>query len=145
LANQDEPTIASLNLQGQLQHLHLHIIEKSLKKCKIKVNESKSSHIKFTLSKCHCPAVKTNQTVIPETEEEKYLGLGLVFRLNWKEHIAKKIKQSYIKTKEINCLIGKKSHPSIENNYSSTKREPNQYRATEWKCGVALASAKESS
>jgi hypothetical protein len=43
-ATREDPTIASLNFQE-----HLHIIEKWLKKWKIKVNESKSSHIRFTL------------------------------------------------------------------------------------------------
>jgi hypothetical protein len=57
LATHKDPTMASLNLQEHLQHLH--IIEKRLKKWKIKVNESKSSHITFTLRKGHCPAVVT--------------------------------------------------------------------------------------
>jgi hypothetical protein len=76
---------ASLNLQE-----HLHIIEKWLKKWKIKVNESKSSHIKFTLRKDHCPAVNINQTIIPQTEVVKYFDC----RLNWKEHIVKKENKS---------------------------------------------------
>jgi len=42
-ATREDPAIPSLNQE------HLHIIEKLLKKWKIKVNESKSSHIKFTL------------------------------------------------------------------------------------------------
>jgi hypothetical protein len=62
----EDPTIASLNLQG-----HLHIIEKWLKNWKIKVNESKSSHTTFTLRKGHCPAVNFNQTLIPQTETVK--------------------------------------------------------------------------
>jgi hypothetical protein len=96
--------ITSLNLQE-----HLHIIEKWLTKWKIKVNESKSSHIRFTLRKGHCPAIIINQTIIPQTEAVKYLGLHFDCSLNWKEHIARKRKQIYLKTKEINWLIGKKS------------------------------------
>jgi len=64
---------------------------------------------------CHCPAVKINQTIIPQTEVLKYLGLHFNCRLNWKEHIAKKRKQIDLNTKEINWLIGKKSHLSVEN------------------------------
>jgi len=71
-ATQEDPRIASLNLQE-----HLNIIEKWLKKWKIKVNESKSSHIKFTLRKGHCPAVNINQTIIPKTEVVKCLGTAL--------------------------------------------------------------------
>jgi len=70
---------------------------------------------KTLLRKGHCPAVTINQTVIPQTELVKYLGLHFDCRLNWKKHIAKKRKQIDLKTKEINCLIGKNSHLSIEN------------------------------
>ena len=64
----------------------------------------------------HCPAANTNQTIIPQTEAVKYLGLHFDCRSNWKEHIAKKRKQIDLKTKEIKWLIGKKkSHLSIEN------------------------------
>jgi hypothetical protein len=55
-ATHEDPTIASLNLQE-----HLHNIQKWLKKWKVKVNESKSSHITFTLRKNHCPAVIINK------------------------------------------------------------------------------------
>jgi len=92
----EDPTIPSLNLQE-----YLHIIEKWLKKWKIKVNESKSSHT-FTLRKGHCPAVNINQTIVPQTEVVKYLGLHFDCRLNWKEYIARKRKQIDLKTREIN-------------------------------------------
>jgi hypothetical protein len=69
-ATHEDPTIPSLNLQE-----HLNSIEKWLQKWKIKVNESKSSHITFTLRKGHCPAVNINQTITPQTESVKYLGL----------------------------------------------------------------------
>jgi hypothetical protein len=85
------------------------------KKFKIEVKESKSSKIKFTLRKGHCPAVNINQTIIPQTEVVKYLVLHFDCRLNWKEHIAKKRKQIACKSKEINSLIGKKCHLSTEN------------------------------
>ena len=68
-ATHEDPTIVSLNLQE-----HLNTIEKWLKKWKIKVNESKSSQIMFTLLKGHCPAININQTIIPKTEAVKYLG-----------------------------------------------------------------------
>jgi hypothetical protein len=69
-----------------LLHLpeHLNIMEEWPKKWKIKVNESKSSHITFTLRKCHCPAGNINKTLIPQTEVVKYLGLHLDCRLNGK-------------------------------------------------------------
>jgi hypothetical protein len=76
-ATHENPKTASLNLQE-----HLNNIEKWIKKWKIKVNGSKSSHITFTLRKGHCPAVNINQTIIPQTEVVKYLGLHLDCRLN---------------------------------------------------------------
>jgi hypothetical protein len=54
-------------------------------------------------------------SIIPQTEAVTYLGLHFDSRLNWKEHIARKRIQIYLKSKEINWLIGKKSHLSIEN------------------------------
>jgi hypothetical protein len=91
-ATHEDPMIASLNL-----HDHLHIIEKWLKKWKIKVNESKSLHISFTLRKGHCTAFNINQTLIPQTEAVKYLGPHFDCRLNRKEHIARKRKHIFLK------------------------------------------------
>ena len=63
-ATHADPKIASLNLQE-----YLNIIEKWLKKWKSKVNDSKSSHLKFSLRKGHCPAVNINQTIIPQQKQ----------------------------------------------------------------------------
>ena len=65
--------------------------------------------------KFYPPAVNINQTITPQTETIKYLGLHFDWRLNWKEHIDRNRKQIDLKTKDINWLIGKKSHLSIEN------------------------------
>jgi hypothetical protein len=86
-ANHEDPMIASFHIQE-----HLKIIGKWLKKWKIKVNESESSHMLFTLRKGHCPAVTINQTIIPQTEAVKYRGLHSDCGLNGKEHIGTKIK-----------------------------------------------------
>ena len=122
--------LASLNLPE-----HLHIIKKWLKKWKIEVNESKTSHM-FTLWKGHCPAVNINQSITPHTEAVKYLGLHSDCRLNWKEHIARKRKQ--IDLKEINWLIGKKSHLAIENKlliYKAVLKRTWSYGIELWGCG----------
>ena len=104
-ATHEDPMIASLNLQE-----HLHIIEKWLKKWKTKVNDSKSSHITFTLRKGHCPAVNINQTIIPQTEAVKCLGLHFDCRLNWKEQVVKKTNR--VKNKR-DQLVDSKKIPSI--------------------------------
>ena len=102
----EDPTLAALNLQE-----HIHIIEKWLKKWKIKVNESRSSHIRFTLQKSHCAAFSINQTVIPQTEAVKYLELNFDYRLKWKEHITRK-RKNRLKNKR-DQLVDRKNFPSI--------------------------------
>jgi len=75
----------------------------------------KSSHITFTLRKDNCPAISINQTVLPQVESVEYLGLHFDRKLNWKEHIAKKRKQTDLKVKEIDWLIGRNSNLSLGN------------------------------
>jgi len=88
-ATHADPTTASRNLQE-----HLLTIQNWLQKWKIKVNETKSSHITFTLRKDNCPAVSISPTVLPQVESVKYFGLHFDRRLNWKVHITKKRKQT---------------------------------------------------
>ena len=95
-ATHEDPTIVLLRLQE-----HLHIIEKWVKKWKIKVNKSKSSHIWLILRKVQCPAVNIKQTIVPETEAVKYLGLHFDCGLHWKENIATKGKQIDLKTDQL--------------------------------------------
>jgi hypothetical protein len=45
----------------------------------------------------------------------KYLGIHLESRFTWKDHVTKKRKQTYLKTKELNWLIGRRSNLSLEN------------------------------
>jgi len=52
--------------------------------------------------------------VLPQAESVKYLGLHFDCKLNWKEHIAKKID---LKAKETNWLIGRNSNLSLENKF----------------------------
>ena len=65
-ATHADPTTASRNFQE-----HLLTIQNWLQKWKIKVNETKSSHIIFTLRKDKCPAVSISQTVLPQVESVK--------------------------------------------------------------------------
>ena len=87
--------------------------------------------------KGHCPAVNINQTIIPQTEVAKYLGLHFDCGLNWKEHIARKRKQIDLKTKEIIWLLVKKSHLSTENkllNYKAVIKPIWSYGIELWGC-----------
>jgi hypothetical protein len=110
VATHSDPKTASLSLQG-----HLNSIEKWLQKWRMKVNETKSTHITFTLRKGQCPPVSINQTVIPQGETIKYLGLHFDRKVTWKEHIIKKRKQLDHKTREVKWLIGNNSPLSLEN------------------------------
>lgn len=109
-ATEEDPRAAVLKLQE-----HLDQIGQWLKKWKIKANETKSTHITFTLRKDQCPNISLNQVNIPQQNIVKYLGLHLDSKLNWKQHILKKKKQIELRVKEINWLIGRKSRLSIEN------------------------------
>jgi hypothetical protein len=105
-----DPTLASVNLQD-----HLHLIENWTQKWRLKINETKSSHIKFTLQRGQCPPVYIKQTVVPQAETVKYLGLHFEKCLTWKNHVATKRKQRDKKTREIYRLIGKHSSLPLEN------------------------------
>ena len=74
-----DPTQTTANLQE-----HLLGITNWTRKWKLKINESKSSHITFSLHRGQCPPVKINQTDIPQVESVKYLGIHFDRRLTWK-------------------------------------------------------------
>ena len=61
-----QPTQTSTNLQE-----HLLEITNWTRKWKLKINESKSSHITFSLRQGQCPPVNINQTDIPQVESVK--------------------------------------------------------------------------
>ena len=52
--------------------------------------------------------ILVTQTILLQTEAVKYPEIHSDWRLNWKEHIARKRKQIDLKTKEINWLTEKK-------------------------------------
>jgi len=47
-------------------------------------------HVLASLLEAEVIIILVTQTIIPQTEVVKYLGLNCDCRLNWKEHIAKK-------------------------------------------------------
>ena len=77
LAVNEDPASASLLLQHHLNKLDLW-----LKKWRIKVNKSKSTHVTFTNRRATCPPVKLNSTQIPQADDVKYLGIHLDRRRN---------------------------------------------------------------
>jgi len=105
-----DPTSASVSLQD-----HLCTIENWTRKWRMKINETKSSHITFTLRRGHSPPVYINQRVVPHAETVKYFGLHFDKRLTWKNHVTTKRKHLDLKTREINWFTGKHSPLSLEN------------------------------
>lgn len=110
LAAHEDPIRASTTLQN-----HLDQIQTWLQKWRIKINETKSAQVNFTLRREKCPQVQLNNIPIPQSASTKYLGIHIDSKLTWKEHIVKKRKQIDLKIKELHWLIGRKSKLSLEN------------------------------
>jgi hypothetical protein len=85
---------------------YLNILQSWLQRWKIKINESKSTYLTFTLRNDPSPPVYLNNVEIPPVATGKYLGLHLDNKLNWKDHITKKRKQMNLRHKELCWLLG---------------------------------------
>jgi len=72
LASHEDAIVATSNLQT-----HLHRLEHWLQQWRIYANESKSTHVNFTLRREDCPPVYLNGRPIPQNDAVKYLGLHL--------------------------------------------------------------------
>jgi hypothetical protein len=83
--------------------------------------------------------VYINQTVVPQAETVKYLGLHFDKRLTWKNHVAMKRKQLDLKTREIYWLNGKHSPLSLENKlliYKTVLKPVRTYGIELWVCAA---------
>lgn len=86
------------------------------KSWKIKLNESKSVHVNFTLKKIENPPnITLNNIEVPLENKAKYLGMTLDTKLRWKEHVKIKIKELDLKYRDLYWLIGRNSLLSIQN------------------------------
>lgn len=86
------------------------------KSWKIKLNETKSVHVNFTLKKIeNQPNVTLNNIQVPIDNKAKYLGMTLDTKLRWKEHVKIKRKELDLKYRELYWLIGRGSTLSIYN------------------------------
>lgn len=81
---------------------------------KIKLNETKSVHVNFTLKTLdNQPNVTLNNIEVPIENKAKYLGMTLDAKLHWKEHVKIKKKELDLKYSELYWLIGRNSSLSI--------------------------------
>jgi hypothetical protein len=87
LTTDSEPVVASHLLQTDLL-----AIQHWLKRWRMKVNETKSTRVTFTMRRATCPPVKINDVQLPRSDEVKYLGLHLDRRLTCHKHIFTKRK-----------------------------------------------------
>jgi hypothetical protein len=104
LAIHNDPHLASQYLQQ-----NLNLLQNWMKKWRIRVNETKSSHVTFSLRKGNCDPVRMNDQCLPQVDEVRYLGLHLDRRLTWRRHIVVKRKQLDITFKKMYWLLGRKS------------------------------------
>jgi len=80
-------------IASQQIHTLLNILSQWFINWKIKISESKSSFVTFTLRPQSCSAVSINNIDIPHSTEVKYLGLILDRRLTWSPHLKNKRKK----------------------------------------------------
>lgn len=115
----DDTVIASRHQNPQsaaaMIQTHMNALEDWLHKWRIKVNETKSTYVTYTLKHSTCPPVYLNNIEIPVAKEARYLGLYLDSKLTWKKHLTTKRKEMELKIKKMYWLFGKSSALSLEN------------------------------
>lgn len=110
LASDKNLDTATAKLQTNLDSL-----QQWANKWKMKISETKSQHITFTLKHGTCPPVTFNDTPLPQVDDVKYLGMHLDKRLTWGKHIKTKRKHLTLKFNRLYWLLGRQSRLSVEN------------------------------
>jgi hypothetical protein len=110
LTSDSDPAATSQTLQTNLLEL-----QRWLQKWRMRVNESKSTHVTFTARRATCPPVHVNDVQLPQSEEVKYLGLHLDRRLTWRKHIFTKRKHLGLTLTKTYWLFGRQSQLSTPN------------------------------
>ncbi|KMQ93306.1 rna-directed dna polymerase from mobile element jockey-like protein [Lasius niger] len=129
LATGDNTVITTTKLQRALNR----IVEWT-KQWRIKLNESKSQHINFTLKKEAPLPITINQQVVPYSNSAKYLGMTLDVKLRWKEHVKIKRKQLNNMRSKMEWMIGRNSKLSVHNKLMLYK----QILKPVWTYGIQL-------
>jgi hypothetical protein len=89
LATRKDPAVASMKLQATISN-----INDWAKKWGTKTDQSKSTHITFTLRNQSCQTMQIGNVSLPLPRNEvKYLGMRLDRRLIWVKHIKTNRKQ----------------------------------------------------
>ena len=100
---------------------HLLSIEEWSSRWRLKINESKSKHVTFTLRKGNIPQLHFNQQPLPQADTVKYLGIHFDRRLNWKYHITQtrnhlnhKTRGFLLDTREALTALSEKQDPHLQ-------------------------------
>jgi hypothetical protein len=104
------------------------------RKWQIKLNESKSIYIDFTIKKIRQQPILINATKVPYANTAKYLDVTLDAKLRWKERIKKKCDELNIKFQKMNWLLGHNSELSVHNKLTLYK----QVIHPVWSYGIQL-------
>jgi hypothetical protein len=103
-----DPILASSYLQN-----HLTLMEDWYTKWRLKIYQSKSSHITFTLRLLPCPAVSIFGSQIPNSQTVKYLGLILDRRLTWAQHTKSKRQNLNVRFRLLKTLINNNIYTNL--------------------------------
>lgn len=104
VASDDDPTAASQKTQS-----HLDLVESWLKLWKVKLNETKSQHITFTLRRRDCPTVQINNVALAHCSSIRYLGLQLDRRLTWGAHVTNTRQKLKTRFHQLKRLLDRRS------------------------------------
>jgi len=83
----------------------------------MKVNETKSVQVTFTLKKNTFPPLQPNNKQLTRPEEVKYLVIHLDRKLTWRKHISTKRKQLDLKLRKLCWIDGRNRSYQWKINY----------------------------
>jgi len=81
----------------------------------MKVNETKSMYVTFTLKRSVCPSVQLANKHLAQPDDVKYLDIHQDRKLTWRKHITTKRKQLDLKLHKLYWIVGRKSQLSLGN------------------------------
>lgn len=117
------------NLQTAMNKIH-----NWTQRWRIKLNETKSTHINFTYKNVVSLQIYIDEHAIPITNTAKYLGMTLDVKLKWNEHVKKKKEELMAKYRKLYWLMGRNSELSIHNKIKLY----NQILKPIWSYGIQL-------
>ncbi|KAL1124627.1 hypothetical protein AAG570_001251 [Ranatra chinensis] len=110
LTSHPDPLSVSESLQDHLDNLNSWC-----KRWRIRINQSKSVHLTFTLRRQSCPPIMFDNIPIPPANHVHYLGLYIDKRVTWNPHTRLKRLDLNRKYGLLRQLLNRNSKLSIEN------------------------------